>query len=459
MDWSVEDGRLAATFTVHQGDARQFGQLFDEKTSTHAQRVITTTVTSPPYHDLIDYGQQPNQIGRGQLYDAYLEDCGRVFKQIYDRTTDDGSLWIIADTFLDQSQSPSRLRNVPFDLAAQCEAIGWILRDVIVWHKDKARPWSRPGRLRNTFEYVLYFVRSPEFKYHLDRIREPTELAHWWVKYPERYNPRGRAPDNVWRYAIPSQGSWANSAVRHACPLPPRLIDRILRLSTDPGDIVCDPFAGSGTVIAEAERLGRLGFGTELNPAYIEAFKKTVRRDLLDRAGDPEVDSVQRKSDSLSDAINKLRALKLARAAWATYRKRHPGFPLPTHVIAMSNPLQSPSRSHVVQDISLTFIFDDGRELSEAQRMLKEVTSQPPLTKYGISGDVRVMSRDEALNDASFAEMSLWTYQHGHTWMTTGNNSLVDFLNLQQSQRRMAYPPIGSNIEIRLAPDTPSGDV
>jgi DNA modification methylase len=445
-------------FTVHQCDAREIGGTFDRTVGTGIE--ITTSITSPPYFDLIDYGQQAHQIGHGQPYEAYLQDCRHVFQQLFDRTSSDGSLWIIADTFLDQSESPSRLRNLPFDLAAQCESIGWIPRDVIIWHKDKTRPWSQPGRLRNTFEYILYFVRSADFKYNVDAIREPAELAQWWVKYPERYNPRGRAPDNVWRYAIPSQGSWANSAVRHACPLPPRLIDRIIRLSSDAGDVVCDPFAGSGTVVAEAERLGRRGFGTELNPTYVDAFNKSVRHDLLLRAGDPDVDELENKSDKLSIAIKKLRALKLARTAWGTYRKRYPELLLPTHVIAISAPLTEPSRAHLHQDVSLTFVCEGSEEdLDEVQRCIKEIASQPPLTKYGISGDVRVLSSEELIKDSSLGAANLWLYLHGHTWSTEGPIDLAAFLATPRSDRRMSYPPIASNMEVRLSPDASSGDL
>ncbi len=156
---------------------------------------------------------------------------------------------------------------LPFELAQEAEACGWILRDVIVWEKDKTRPWSSRGRLRNSFEYVLFFVKSSRFKYYVERLREPLALKRWWVRYPERYNPEGKAPSNVWRAAIPVQGSWANTAIQHACPLPPDLVERMLLLSTDLGDVVLDPFAGSGVVVAEAERLRRRGVGVELGGA------------------------------------------------------------------------------------------------------------------------------------------------------------------------------------------------
>ena len=66
------------------------------------------------------------------------------------------------------------------------------------------------------------------------------------------YNPHGPVPTNVWDIPIPVQGSWKTPAIAHACPLPPDLIERLVFISTDPGDVVFDPFAGTGVVVAEA---------------------------------------------------------------------------------------------------------------------------------------------------------------------------------------------------------------
>lgn len=450
MTKSSRPPKLDPLFTVHCHDAREIGKVLDKALGPTDQKVMAT-VTSPPYFNLLNYGDTANQIGYGQRYDEYLDDCKQVFSQIHNRTDDAGSLWIVADTLLDQTHAPSRLRNLPFDLADKCEEIGWILRDVIIWHKDKARPWSQAGRMRNSFEYVLYFIKSSAFKYHVDRIREPAELARWWVKYPERYNPKGKAPENVWKYSIPSQGSWANTSVRHACPLPPNLVERILLLVTDPGDVVCDPFAGSGTVVAEAERLGRPGVGTELNPEYVSAYKKIVRPDLLGRKAN-DLSMSQRLSSELESSINKLRAVKIARATWHEYRKRYPDGPLPSHVVAIAAPRKGPSERHHLQDVSLSFVLDaDEATMESVQSRLKEVTARPPLTKYGIAGDIRVLPAEAAAHQ--FRDQTLWLYENGHTWASSGQVEIDDLLEMPPSLGRMHYPAIASNVEVRIAPE------
>ena len=181
-----------------------------------------------------------------------------------------------------------------------------ILRDVIVWRKDRTRPWAGRGKLRNGFEYVLFFVKTAKFKHHVERLRDVRSAKSWWVKYPERYNPWGMTPDNVWEIPIPVQGSWASSELRHACPFPAELVRRMVELSTDPGDVVFDPFSGSGMVAAVAEADGRLPLGTELNKEFCDIYEEVIRPAVA-AADKPEIDV---DAADLTGRLITLRALK-----------------------------------------------------------------------------------------------------------------------------------------------------
>lgn len=113
---------------ISNSDARKIADLKIKE--------ITTTITSPPYFDMKDYGSK-NQIGFGQTYKQYLDDLQKVFKNIYESTKDCGTLWIVIDTF----KSEGKVVPLPFDLAAKLSEIGWLLQDVIIWKKDKTVPW------------------------------------------------------------------------------------------------------------------------------------------------------------------------------------------------------------------------------------------------------------------------------------------------------------------------------
>lgn len=141
-------------FDVHNIDARKIADYIKDE-------VITTSITSPPYFDMKDYGLE-NQIGFGQTYQQYLEDLKSVFSSIYSITKNDGTLWIIIDTFKDKNG----VVLLPFDLASKLKEIGWMIQDIIIWKKDKTVPWSSRGFVQRKFEYILFFSKSNNYKYN-----------------------------------------------------------------------------------------------------------------------------------------------------------------------------------------------------------------------------------------------------------------------------------------------------
>lgn len=156
-----------------------------------------------------------------------LEDCQRVLKE-------SGTLWLIVGDNDD---------NIPISMAPQRLAIelakeGWLIVQEITWVKT----YRVPGRVR--------LFSHPESK---------TEKVYMLAK-TKNYRYYDRTPGNVWpvspaRYG---PGQWA--------VLPDELIKRCLECSTIQGDIVLDPFSGSGGVPRVAASLGRIGIGSDINP-------------------------------------------------------------------------------------------------------------------------------------------------------------------------------------------------
>ena len=199
------------------------------------------------------------------------------------------------------------------------------MQDVIVWHKDKTLPWSHRGKLRNIFEYILFFSKGPRFKYYLSRVRDTEDIKEWWVRYPERYSPQGKAPTTTWKIAIPRQGSWGDNWVRHFCPFPPELVRKIVLLTTKKSDVVLDPFAGSGVVLAQAKALGRHFIGTDLRASYRTMFKNRVLPSIMaaEKARGLGQSEQERKRKNFSSLIWKLRKTKYPRELLRLYEKAH----------------------------------------------------------------------------------------------------------------------------------------
>ena len=81
---------------------------------------VTTTITSPPYFEMKDYNSD-NQVGYGQTYEDYLNDLKSIFAGVLEITEENGTLWIIIDTFKRNNQ----VITLPFDLSNKLKAIGW----------------------------------------------------------------------------------------------------------------------------------------------------------------------------------------------------------------------------------------------------------------------------------------------------------------------------------------------
>ena len=158
---------------------------------------------------------------------------------------------------------------------------GWRLVDEFVWHKKNSVPGKWPTRFRDGWERLFHFTKSPEFKMRQDSVRVPiSEASKDRVKnlnskdihrtqsstgsrftrnYAYHIGKTEVYPDNVLQMAVVSGN------VGHSAPFPRKLPEFFIKLFTDAGDVVLDPFAGSGTTCKEALRLSRVPIGIEIN--------------------------------------------------------------------------------------------------------------------------------------------------------------------------------------------------
>ena len=351
---------------VHNIDSRNILSVLPQ------DAIVQTTITSPPYYDMKDYGVD-DQIGFGQTYEKYLNDLQSVFKQILQRTKDDGTLWIIIDTF----KRNGSIVPLPFDLANKLKEIGWHFQDIIIWEKDKTVPWSSSGFVQKKIEYILFFSKNEKYKYNKDVIRvyDSQQLKRWWVKYPERYNPKGKALDQVWKYPIPVQGSWGNKYVRHFCPLPKEMVATMILLSTNENDVVLDPFSGSGAVIAQASYMRRRYVGVELNPKYIAQSQEYLAKTQNEGKREYEKFIERKGQNEFEETIWNLRALKYGRVLLKKIEEQ-------THAnarIVVRRGEVTDQRLQVDYSIIVDRLFQD-----VCNKIIQQIITIPPLSKYGI---------------------------------------------------------------------------
>lgn len=410
-------------FSYYVEDSRNIKKILVNKK-------VDVIITSPPYWNLKDYGVD-NQIGFGQSYERYLEELITILNNCKEILNDKGSMWIIVDSF----KKGGNIRMLPFEIADRLQKRGWHLQDIIIWQKDKTLPWSSKGKLRNIFEYILFFTKSNHFNFFVDELRE-VELKKWWPKYPERYNPKGKVPSRVWDISIPVQG-WGKSWVRHFCPFPPRLIENILFLTTKKKYVVLDPFAGSGSVLAQATVMGRKAIGFDLNPDYRNMYYEKVLpffRDLWVQRKQ-ELDKISKKRKYLGKTIPLLRRIKYPILLYKKLIQKYPNlFRQLNFIIAENN-----------KEPTYYFVFD--RLIGNIEGYIDEETKNEKMKKFSLIPTIKVISINEA-NHLNLNQICL--YENGVNNFFSSKTNYEEWLaeRCALTQHNQKVPPIISNIKV-----------
>jgi DNA modification methylase len=179
------------------------------------------------------------------------------------------------------------------------DALGLTLRNWIVWHYTFGVNCTK--KFNRSHAHIFYYVRDPKnYTFNPDRVRVPS--ARQTTYADRRANPVGKLPDDTWvlrpqetdEHFRPDQDTWFVSRVcgtfkervSHPCQMPEAVLERIITVASNSGDLVLDPFAGSGTTLAVAKKLGRKFLGCELSDEYAEGVRE--RLELIEFAEESE---------------------------------------------------------------------------------------------------------------------------------------------------------------------------
>jgi DNA modification methylase len=275
---------------------------------------VQMCVTSPPYYGLRDYGHN-GQLGLEETPEEYIANMVDVFRCVKDILADDGVLWVnigdsyynyrpgkgqalvqqsVANNDQDLPKSCARRGNkleglkekdligIPWMLAFALRADGWYLRQDIIWHKPNPMPESVQDRCTKAHEYIFLLSKSQKYFYDADAIKEDAIGERGGAPLKAR-NPEHR-PNKPNTVNEGLANGWEPSEFRnkrsvwsipvkpysgaHFAVFPEELIEPCIMAGSRVGDVVLDPFMGSGTTAQVAQNLGRKYLGCELNPEY-----------------------------------------------------------------------------------------------------------------------------------------------------------------------------------------------
>jgi len=246
--------------------------------STLPAECIDLVVTSPPYDDLRTYG------GHSWDFEGVARELTRVLKP--------GGVivWVVADATVDGSETLTSMRQaIHFK-----DVCGLNVHDTMIYAKANVLPCNG-RRYEGQWEYAFVLTKGAPARWN--PIKEKTEdyHRHWKTEakrgHAGKDGVKAKAPEGfrekdtktIGNLSVYNLNRWMHDgdSVNHPAPFPIALAKDHVTSWSNPGDIVCDPFAGSGTTLKAAKELNRHWLGIEINPAYVEICHKRLAQDVL----------------------------------------------------------------------------------------------------------------------------------------------------------------------------------
>lgn len=276
----------------------------------HASHQSMTAGSSP---QPLDENSQTSNCGACQLCGCSLAGCAQVSERMTACTCGNGkpsgasshgrsdmSFSDSAYQYLSTASLKSKdLIGIPWMVAFALRADGWYLRQDIIWAKPNPMPESVRDRPTKAHEYLFLLSKSQKYYYDCDAIREPNCTAeregvrrsykpgssstmnngeHQTMRGPFAglpLNELGRNKRSVWTIATQPYPE------AHFATFPPKLIEPCIMAGSRAGDVVIDPFLGSGTTAFVAKQLNRRAIGIELNAQYLPLTAKRLGQEVL----------------------------------------------------------------------------------------------------------------------------------------------------------------------------------
>jgi len=220
---------------------------------------INLIFTDPPYNIGLKYDTHKDNMTNEEYIkwcEEWISECIRILKE-------DGSFYLaIGDEYA-------------AEISIMLKSKGLKLRNWIIWYYTFGQ--NQRKKFNRSHTHIFYFVKDGKrFTFNSDDIR--VESVRQKIK-DKRAHPKGKVPDDVWQISRVA-GTFNERVKNFPCQMPLKLLETVIKTSSNQKDIVLDPFMGSGTTAVASKKLNRNYIGIEISPLYCKKIENRLKEIL-----------------------------------------------------------------------------------------------------------------------------------------------------------------------------------
>lgn len=252
------------------GDARDLSFVKDES--------VHLVITSPPYWNLKRYNEHAAQLGHIKEYETFLGELAKVWREVHRILVPGGRLVCVVGDVCLSRKAHGRHLVMPLhaDIQVICREIGLDNLNPVIWHKISnanfeantsakflGKPYEPNAIIKNDIEFILMQRKPGGYRQPSETQRKLSKISkeNFDLWFSQIWNITGESTRN------------------HPAPYPLELADRLVRMFSFVGDVVLDPFGGSGTSMLAAKNAGRSSICVEIDREYCQMIEKRFKND------------------------------------------------------------------------------------------------------------------------------------------------------------------------------------
>lgn len=270
------------TYELNLGDVKVFNHTCEDMFEL-PDKTVASIVTSPPYYSMRDYGNGESELGLEKDREDYIQNLINIFNECHRVLKDDGSLMVN----INEKVEGGFYQGVVYQFVGEMLKNGWSLNDEIIWLKNNP-VYTGGNRTVRSHEYIFHFVKKGCTTFYYDtelakKVSDPNGFCVYGTDNKPKFFSGMDFRGNALRTNVANTGELRKQCkeegfhLTHSATFPLEVPTLLVLLTSKPGDLIVDPFNGTGSVGEICRYTGRSYVGYELNPQFVMATEVRMK--------------------------------------------------------------------------------------------------------------------------------------------------------------------------------------